>query len=198
MKLLRNCNCLCRLLLLSCLIGLSHGCRTVFLEGDRPFPKNPAFAIEPRTYTEGELTLHSLRTDGVYVRQGWWPPEEAGQQENDGSPYYRFWKNGRMLYRLPFVPALSCEDADVVDSFEGALIGYYDFAETGVVRCFGYAYNRGKFRHVYTKDVMKIEGDMLWIDYPAVRMRGHPHDGKLVRLGYRFVKIDGMTAEPDW
>ena len=118
---------------------LAAGCvtRTIYLGGRRAFPAKPQFTITPREYTEAELAAAGIRTDGVYVHWGLRPEELRIDLENTyrekgwktGNPFRRFWANGRVMMRLPNVDHLAAED---VDSFDKAILGYYQIVTNNV------------------------------------------------------------------
>jgi hypothetical protein len=177
----------------------STGCatRTVLLEGHRVFPAEPRFTIAPREYSPDELAAAGVRVDGVYVDVGWRPVELQELEEAEfarkgwrtGSPFYRFWPSGHVMSRLPHTDALS---SDHVDSFERARLGYFEIATNGVVETELFLYDPGRGGYSYFKKRRTIEGDTIWSD------TGRMHKGEAVQLGYRFVPIEGMKAEPDW
>ncbi len=178
---------------------MSAGCitQTIRLEGRRVWPASPKFTIEPRTFTADELRAAGIRTDGVYVHYVFRPKEFQQEFEDDlrrngyrvGSPYIRFWDNGRTLARLSKMDLLT---ANEVDCFEGGILGYYNFPTNGVVENEVYSYEPGRGGGVYSKTRRIIEGDTLWSPTRA------KHKGVPVELGYKFVPIKGMKAQPDW
>ena len=180
-------------------IAIVSGCatRTVYLEGRRAFPAKPRFTIMPREYTQEELRVAGIRTDGVYVRVGHRPEELRVAQEQTfrekgwrtGSPFLRFWPNGRVMGRLPSVDFLTVGD---VDSFEKAGIGYFEITTNGVVEIERYLYHSGIWDHTYRRSRFYVEGDTIWRDL------GSMHNGEPIQLGYRFVPIKGMRSQPDW
>ena len=186
-----------------CLVAIAAlhvaGCatRTVLLDGHRAFPAAPQFTITPRTYSPEELAAAGIRTDGVYVDIGWRPEslqalEDAKFREKGwkkGSPFYRFWTNGRVMNRLPHTEALSVEHAD---SFDRARVGYYRVVTNGTIETEFFLYDPGRASYTYSRKNRTIEGDTIWSDTGG-KFRGTP-----VQLGYRFVPIKGMTAQPDW
>jgi hypothetical protein len=188
-----------KLILLVVFTMMSAGCitQTIRLEGRRVWPANPKFTIVPRLYTADELTAEGIRTDGVYVNCGFRPKEF--QKEFDdflrrkgwrtGSPYIRFWANGRTLARLSKMDVLIASE---VDCFEGGILGYYNFPANGIVENEVYSYEPGRGGGVYSKTRRIIEGDTLWSPTRET------HKGVPVQLGYRFVPIKGMKAQPDW
>lgn len=178
---------------------MSAGCitQTIRLEGRRVWPANPKFTIAPRFYTADELRAAGIRTDGVYVSCGFRPKEVQEEYEDDlkrkgwrdGSPYIRFWSNGRTLARVSNMDVLTASE---VDCFEGGVLGYFRFPTNGVVENEEYSYTPGRGGGVYSKDRQFIEGDTLWSTTRA------KHKGVPVQLGYKFVPIKGMKAQPDW
>ena len=178
---------------------ISTGCisRTICLEGRRVWPASPKFTIAPQNYTADELRAAGIRTDGVYVRCGFRPKEV--QEENEdflrrkgwrtGSPYFRFWANGRILVGFSKMDVLTARE---VDCFEGGILGYFRFPTNGVLESEVYTYDLGRGGGAYSKCSRIIEGDTLWFTTYAT------HKGVPVELGYRFVPIKGMTAQPDW
>jgi len=175
------------------------GCatRTVFLEGRRAFPAEPRFTIAPRQYSPEELAAAGIRTDGVYVDIGWRPAElqalEAAEFARKGwktgSPFYRFWPNGRVMNRLPHADALAVEH---VDSFERARLGYYQIVTNRLIETEFFLYDPGRGGYSYFRKRRAIEGDTIW------SATGDTYKDQPVQLGYRFVPIKGMTAQPDW
>jgi len=142
---------------------------TITLEGHRAFPRKPAFTIVPREYTAEELARAGLRTDGVYMRDRWHPPEldeEAREYRKRwggslGSGYYRFWANGRTLIRTANVEP---EDftSEHADSFERARLGYFQILPDGVIEAQYYAYHGGEGRYIYRNVRIRIENDEIW------------------------------------
>ncbi len=185
-------------LLLMCTAGMMlSGCITdaVRLEGGSPFPESPRFTIQPRQYTEEELSRYGLRTDGVYVDTGEVPPEKHDPSVVSGYTFYRFWPNGRVMFRSPGIGPLKPSDVEFIDSLRYGSVGYYEFTDDGGVKVeifvpVGMTYKYGWIE-------FSIEDDMLWMQsyrYP----RFHPLRHFADRLGYRFMQVDGLTAKPDW
>jgi hypothetical protein len=184
---------------LAVFVIMSAGCitQTIRLEGRRVWPANPQFTINPGNYSEDELRMAGIRIDGVYIRCGFRPQEV--QEEYDealrrkgwrtGSPYIRFWANGRMLARVSDMDVLTAGEADC---FEGGILGYFSFPTNAVVEGEEYSYDPGRGGGVYSKSRDVIEGDTLWSRTRA------KHKGVPVELGYKFVPIKGMKAQPDW
>jgi hypothetical protein len=186
-------------ILLAVFMMMTTGCisRTICLEGRRVWPANPKFTIVPRLYKADELTAAGIRTDGVYVHYVFRPKEFQEEFEDDlrrngyrvGSPYFRFWANGRILVGLSKMDVLTAKE---VDCFEGGILGYFRFPTNGVLESEVYTYDLGRGGGAYSKYRRIIEGDTLWFTTHAT------HKGVPVQLGYRFVPIKGMTAQPDW
>ncbi|MDZ4199377.1 MAG: hypothetical protein U1E27_08840 [Kiritimatiellia bacterium] len=179
------------------IVAVGCATRTIYLEGRRAFPVKPKFTITPREYTQVELAEAGVRTDGVYVDMGYRPEELRIEQEQafsergwrTGSPYIRFWANGRVMGRLPKVDYITAEDAD---SFERARIGYFHIPTNGIVEVERYMYHSGLGDYTYRRSLYYIEGETLWLDL------GRKHKGEPIQLGYRFVPVGGMRAQPDW
>lgn len=180
------------------LLFVITGCRTIwttFLEGDRPFPKEPAFSIEPVHYNPEELEKAGLRTDGVYISIGFRPKNHNPPTAIRGVSYHRFWPNGRVLFRTArdYVNApLTSDDVAIVDRFDNARIGYYRITSDNQIEIEIYAYSRGKGRDVYVRENPRLDDDILWFPF-GISMRGDH-----VESGFRFLAIEGMKAEPDW
>jgi len=173
---------------------------TITLEGHRAFPRKPAFTIEPREYTTEELARAGLRTDGVYMRDRWHPPEsdEEAREYRErwggslGSEYYRFWANGRNWIRTANVE-LGDFTAEHADSFEWARVGDYQILPDGSIVVERYVYDSGLGRYTYHKAGIQIQNDEIWN-----RWGGETYKGQLIYLVYRFRPVPGMKAEPDW
>jgi hypothetical protein len=90
---------------------------------------------------------------------------------------------------------MTAGDVAAADSFEYAIIGYYEFDGDGRLMHENYYSYGGKWR--YGTRVYEIEDNELWDCVPPSRGRSM-HGDIRVQRGYRFVQIEGMTAEPDW
>jgi len=177
------------------------GCRTsaVFWDDHRAYPKQPRFTIIPCAYSAQELKAAGIRTDGVYVDIGWRPLELQSREEAEmkekgwktGSPFYRFWANGRVMSRLPKVDDMTAHHAD---SFERARMGYFRVVQNDVIEVELFTYDPGKWDYSYLKVRLSAEGETLWKEYGY----NQKHKGETVKLGYRFVHIPEMQAQPDW
>jgi len=186
----------CLPLFLSGCVGLYN---RVLLEGDRAWPRNPAFSVTPKDYSVEDLEARGLRTDGVYCFIGIRTP--PGPLERRGDAYWRFWPNGRVLYRAEEMPTNGVGQAAIGDCFEYGLLGYYEFDQDGGLVCEKYVRDSGHFvRHSYSRSEIKIKGDTLWAQrrWGTKWSQRRSATSNLVETGYRFVKIDGMSAEPDW
>jgi hypothetical protein len=180
-------------------LGFLVGCatKTVFLDGRRAFPAEPKFRITPREYSPEELVAAGIRTDGVYVDIGWRPEELQALEEamfrekgwKTGSPFYRFWSNGRVMGQTAHAESVS---AAAADSFDRADLGYFRIVTNGTIEIEQYLYDPGQGAYRCFLERRTIENDTIWSD------TGRTHKGEAVQLGYRFVPIEGMTAEPDW
>jgi len=73
-------------------------------------------------------------------------------------------------------------------------MGYFRIASNGFIEMEVFAYAPGKGDYDYVRTMFKIEGDTMWLDYGY----GYKHKGETVQLGYRFVPLPGMKAQPDW
>jgi hypothetical protein len=185
-------------------VGLiSNGCSTsaIFWDGHRAYPKKPCFTIMPREYSEEELEAANIRTDGVYVYIGLRPQEVQEQQETmmkensweTGSPYYRFWANGRFLFRTENIDPENLMNIHA-DSFERARMGYFRICNDKSIEEEVYVFHPGKRDYGYFKSRFKIEHDTVWFDASG----GQKHKGETIQIGYRFVPITEMKAQPDW
>lgn len=184
-------------LLLCTVMAAVCGCLTesVRLAGGSPFPESPRYHIPPRTYTKDELARYGLRTDGVYVDMGEVPPEKHDPAVVTGYTFYRFWPNGRVMFRVPGIGPLRSSDVAAIDSLRHGNVGYYEFTGDGGIKIelflpvgMTYAYGWTKFT---------IDGDSLWIHSSGYR-NFHPLGHVTTRLGYRFMHINGMTEQSDW
>jgi len=190
------------LALLFLMVAAMTSCMSaVNLEGGRVWPRNPMFTIKPQNYSEQELAHYGLRTDGVYVDIGLHPPEVnfppglGFRPSVPGTNFLRFWPNGRMMHKSSGKSVMTAGNVAAADSFEYAIIGYYEFDGDGRLMHENYYSYGGKWR--YGTRVYEIEDNELWDCVPPSRGRSMHGDIRSQR-GYRFVQIEGMTAEPDW
>ena len=154
----------------------------------------------PREYSREELALAGIRTDGVYMRDRWHPPEldeEAREYRKRwggslGSGYYRFWANGRTVVRTANVEPDEFK-AEHADSFERARLGYYQILPDGAIEAQYYAYHGGEGRYIYRNARIRIENGEIWSPCGGDGYRGQPS-----YLVFRFRPVPGMKAEPDW
>lgn len=173
------------------------GCMTaaVRLEGGSPFPETPQFSIQPCSYTPEELSRHGLRTDGVYVDMGELSPEKYDPSVIYGYTFYRFWPNGRVMFRAPGIGPLKPSDAEFIDPLRHGSVGYYELTDDGGVKVevfvpVGMSYD-------YSRISFSIENNVLWMEsyrYPRFHPLWHFAD----RLGYEFMPVERLTSEPDW
>jgi hypothetical protein len=172
---------------------------TIFLEGRRHFPAEPHFTVLPREYEAKELAAAGVRTDGAYVSIGFRPQPDGdrrfarrSQSETSSSQYYyRFWPNGRVIGRPSRTQPLTPADAD---SFDDGWLGYYKPGSQGEIIAEIYSWQGGRGYYDYNQIVFAIEGGTLWVDYG----NNYRRKGQLVQIGYRFVPIVGLRAQPDW
>lgn len=161
------------------------GCETpARLSGNRSFPREPAFSIEPETVTESS----GLDFDAVYYRAN---DKMPGQPRYTGGMYYRFWPSGRVLKTA--TRGDGPPSAAEADGFRLALLGYYRVTGSRVDIEL-YVFDPGLNQWVYSKVKALIDenGDIV---RTSSKIGNRTRESRDI-----FVKtrLDGMKRMPDW